>query len=88
MTYRSQVMRQPGLVIINGFEQLPSLLLELQARPDLASQIKALEYKNDDDDEVEEEEDEEADDVEQESEAVRGTAQAISQQKELNAMPT
>jgi hypothetical protein len=73
MTHRSQDMRQPGLVTINGFEQLSSLFSELQARPDLASQIKALEYKNDND---EDEEDEEADDVEQELEAAREAAQA------------
>lgn len=42
-------VRQAGLVAITGYEELSSLFSELQARPDLAKQIRAVEYSPDED---------------------------------------
>ena len=39
--------RQPGLMVIEGHEELSSMFSELQAQPGLARQIKALEYEPD-----------------------------------------
>jgi hypothetical protein len=47
MTESSSTARQPGLVTITGLGKLSSFLSELQSRPHMASQIKALEYNKD-----------------------------------------
>lgn len=44
MTHSPQETRQPGSIAIVGFQQLSSFFSELQARPELAREIKALEY--------------------------------------------
>jgi hypothetical protein len=49
----AQPRDQPGMLTINGFEQLSSLFSELQAEPEVASRIKGIQFMRDEEDEVE-----------------------------------